>query len=501
MIQIHMENPADVILVARVGRLASLEPVGEVEFQCTEDQYQAVVNAYQAIEDSRSFEYLLPANICMSLIQKEGISFRDDKFFGTFSALDVVFAYTLDPFDLYGFTEVYSHELPRVDSQVLKQLAEELGVICSVGYAYGSMDSVFPLLEQLKCYEEWIEMPKDQSQVQDLTRGYGLIAKFGKLYGPKEVIREVKEQLRTVEMDLPPGIFPSDIEELKAFFPTVHAEEEKIRGNKEDLAGILAHMADVKAKERFPTNLSYDTIQEVARKYGVQITGENLTGPKAKVGQALTELRAMRVAAIQVPSAAFTFHKPAEWYLAQTHEEFLAIPLDSTSPEYQEVQKSFTTTQKSPIIRIEKIQNRRMYTNFAYKHEAFSRVEGHSLETMMLFHGTSGTDPMLIARSDEGLDPRIGHGMWGTGSYYAQKAAYSHSYMYKTEDGLAQIFLCEVMVGKFIELSAQDLKKPPKRRDKGGNYHSVKGKTGGSYIWITYEAGMSYPSFLITYQP
>ena len=501
MIQIRQESPADVIAIARVGRLASLEPIGEVEFQCTEDQFQALLTSYQHIEESRSFEYLLPAVMCLQLIREEGVSFRNEQVFGTNSALDVVFAHTLDPFDLYGFPEVFSQELPRADSQVVKQLADEAGVICFVGYAYGPMESLFPLLEQLKRYEHWVDMPADQSLVQQLTRDYGLIGKFGRLYGPKDVIRGVKEQLSTVETDLPPGITASDIEELRDFYPSLQAEEEKVRGNKEDIAGVLAHLADLRAKERFPTNLSYDTIQEVARKHGVQITGENLSGPKAKVGQALAELRAMRVAAIQVPSSAFTFHKPADWYLAQTQEEFLAIPLNSASPEYREVEKSFTATQKSPIIRIEKIQNRRMYTNFAYKHEAFSRVEGHSLELMLLFHGTSDTDPLLIARSDEGLDPRIGHGMWGTGSYYALKAAYSHSYCYKTQDGLAQMFLCEVMVGKFVELGPQDLKKPPKRRDKDGNFHSVKGKTAGSYIWITYEAGMSYPSFLITYQP
>lgn len=501
MIRVHPISPADVIPIARVGRLASQEPAGGIEFECTEDQFNAILAAYQAIEEYRSYEVILPANIYIQLVQNEGISFREDTVYGTSSALDVVFGYTLEPSEHFGFPEVMGQELPlSIDAQVVRALSEEIGLICHAGYAYGPVSGVSTLLTKLERYEDWLDVPEDPGLVQYLTRERGLLLQFGKLYGPKRTISRVKEEMNRVEEDLPPGISPSDIEELKEYFPNVEAYDDKIRGHREDIADLLHHLAGQKAKERFPTNLSYDTIQEIATKHGLTISGENLIGPKAKVGQALAELRAMRVAAIQVSSTAFTFHKPAEWYLNQTQDEFLIVQLSADSADYRTVQKAFAITQKSAIVRIEKVQNRRMYTNFAYKHEAFSRIEGRELEIMLLFHGTSDTDPMEIAKSDEGLDPRIGHGMWGTGSYYAQKASYSHSYCYKTPDGLAQMFLCEVMVGKYKEMRPQDLRKPPKREDKEGNYHSVKGKTAGSYIWITYEAGMSYPSFLITYQ-
>lgn len=150
---------------------------------------------------------------------------------------------------------------------------------------------------------------------------------------------------------------------------------------------------------------------------------------------------------------------------------------------------------------IERVQNRRLYTNFAYKYEAFCKVENRGIEIKELFHGTSTTDPAVIFQSDTGLDSRLGKGLWGNGTYYAENSYYSHDYCYHTPQRKCQMFLCSVIVGDYKEMPQdQTMVRPPQKPNSTACYHSVKGKTETSDIWITYEAAMSYPTWLITYE-
>ena len=53
------------------------------------------------------------------------------------------------------------------------------------------------------------------------------------------------------------------------------------------------------------------------------------------------------------------------------------------------------------------------------------------VQTKLLFHGTSGTDPKLVYDSEEGLDMRFSNdGMWGRGIYFAVNSSYSNSYAF-----------------------------------------------------------------------
>lgn len=49
-----------------------------------------------------------------------------------------------------------------------------------------------------------------------------------------------------------------------------------------------------------------------------------------------------------------------------------------------------------------------------------------------LFHGTRQTDPLVIATGEAGLDMRYSNfgGAYGSGIYFADNAAYSHTYSY-----------------------------------------------------------------------
>lgn len=72
-----------------------------------------------------------------------------------------------------------------------------------------------------------------------------------------------------------------------------------------------------------------------------------------------------------------------------------------------------------------------------------------------LFHGTRETAPKLIYSSEDGLDIRFSNaGAFGTGIYFADNAAYSHTYAHTTQKGEFQMFLSLVLVGETVALQS-----------------------------------------------
>lgn len=68
------------------------------------------------------------------------------------------------------------------------------------------------------------------------------------------------------------------------------------------------------------------------------------------------------------------------------------------------------------------------------------------------------------------------------------------------------MFMATVLVGDYYQAGTKtdsSLKVPPFKLTQNGaeqvRYDSVQGFTGGSTVYITYENGRAYPSYLITY--
>lgn len=54
----------------------------------------------------------------------------------------------------------------------------------------------------------------------------------------------------------------------------------------------------------------------------------------------------------------------------------------------------------------------------------------------LLFHGTTTNKPKMVYASEEGLDMRFSRsGLFGQGIYFADNAAYSHTYAHTNEQG------------------------------------------------------------------
>ena len=138
------------------------------------------------------------------------------------------------------------------------------------------------------------------------------------------------------------------------------------------------------------------------------------------------------------------------------------------SEEFKSLEKEFTKTQPSAkISKIERIQHRRLWRTFRVELQNIAEKHGTSIEevqTKMLYHGTSGTDPQVVYNSEEGLDLRFSNdGFWGRGIYFAVNSSYSNSgFSFKTVLGERQMFCAQVIIGK-AKKSEKDnkLKMPP----------------------------------------
>lgn len=118
------------------------------------------------------------------------------------------------------------------------------------------------------------------------------------------------------------------------------------------------------------------------------------------------------------------------------------------------------TLPKANIIKIEMIQNKWLYEKYQMQKFLIEKKLGRSENVeLMLFHGTSKTMPREIYHGQDGFDPKFAReGLWGTGSYFASNASYSHDYCYEILDnhgkptGEYQMFFANVLVGDYIEL-------------------------------------------------
>ena len=207
---------------------------------------------------------------------------------------------------------------------------------------------------------------------------------------------------------------------------------------------------------------------------------------------------------------------PSHWDRHREGEEWKIVPVNPHSREFKEIAAQFASTMpRFTIERIERVQNRVLWRRY---HDCKERL-GRDLPSVgekLLFHGTGGTDPVVIYGGDAGFD--VGHsrvGMWGAGNYFAVNASYSHSYAHEKHligrsAPLFKMLVAKVLTGLTFESPPnRKLIFPPERADTGEEegrvrrrYNSVHGiAEDGSdwYVYITYSNEQTYPAYLISY--
>ena len=107
----------------------------------------------------------------------------------------------------------------------------------------------------------------------------------------------------------------------------------------------------------------------------------------------------------------------------------IMIELDKQSEEFKRQEEAFKKTiPLANVIKIERIQNRRLWTLFQTELNLLKeKYGGKEVEVRYLYHGTGKTLPPMIYSSEEGFDMRFSSvGMWGRAVYFAVNSKYSH---------------------------------------------------------------------------
>ena len=178
--------------------------------------------------------------------------------------------------------------------------------------------------------------------------------------------------------------------------------------------------------------------------------------------------------------------------------------------EYERVINQFKLTLPDvEVLKIERIQNKILWRRYHNRCQLMRNFNTACLRDELLFHGTQSNRPELIYGGAEGFNMHFSRkGMWGKGNYFAVNSKYSNRYAFRTSDGTKKLFAAWVLTGNSICLpSNRELVQPP-FMDKPANqenvvqrrYDSVKGTTGGTQVYITYDNEHAYPAYLITYK-
>jgi len=96
------------------------------------------------------------------------------------------------------------------------------------------------------------------------------------------------------------------------------------------------------------------------------------------------------------------------------------------SEEWLSVSKKFNETMSSTITSITRIQNQLLWRKYTSARNRLKEKLQKDPPELQLFHGTSKTDPVDVYNGEVGFDMRFSRkGMWGEGSYFAEKARFT----------------------------------------------------------------------------
>lgn len=194
-------------------------------------------------------------------------------------------------------------------------------------------------------------------------------------------------------------------------------------------------------------------------------------------------------------------------------KEFLAVEeeMQATIREHRDSGNSGGYFARYNIVRIQKVQNRKLWDRYAHRRHEIADENGTQSCERMLFHGS----PFINAIVQKGFDERHAYigGMFGAGIYFAEHSSKSNQYCYGIGGGIGcpahnekscyvcprQLLLCRVALGKsFLQFSAMKMAHAPP------GHHSVIGRpsAGGLHFpeYVVYRGEQAYPEYLVTYQ-
>ncbi len=297
----------------------------------------------------------------------------------------------------------------------------------------------------------------------------------------------------------------------------------QIEGLKENMAEAEIALkqeldeAVVKQTILLPSNGDKATFQteimDILQKYFVltSIHGDNIQvcGVQGYVEQVMLIAREKKLEfekkwLAQAPLASHSLPTPSNW--EPQSDKFALKEVARSSEEWKNVEQQFhKTLPGTRIVTIKRIQNKWLWDRYSFAKQRMSERNAGRVNEQMLFHGTRGTAPEKIYKSEQGFDFRFSsNGMWGTGTYFAVNASYSYNYSYSAGQ-YKEMLLASVLTGDTHRCPPDGtLKKPPIKPRKADSfedelYDSVSGHTRGSDVFIIYDHEKAYPCYVISY--
>ncbi|XP_076850837.1 protein mono-ADP-ribosyltransferase TIPARP [Brachyhypopomus gauderio] len=200
---------------------------------------------------------------------------------------------------------------------------------------------------------------------------------------------------------------------------------------------------------------------------------------------------------------------PETWVSMSPSQDFVQVPVSRDDRSYRTVYNLFHKTvseTKFRIMKIVRVQNPFLWEKYKRKKEYMSRRMSEMdrlLNERHLFHGTS--QDVVEGISKHNFDPRVcgKHAtMFGQGSYFARKAAYSHNFSKRSPRGVHYMFLAKVLTGKFT-VGNPTMRRPPplSPRDPSSDlFDSCVDNWMDPQIFVIFNDDQSYPYFIIQYE-
>lgn len=119
------------------------------------------------------------------------------------------------------------------------------------------------------------------------------------------------------------------------------------------------------------------------------------------------------------------YNFPSHWQnilpFLTLEQELTVHNLVQGSNEWTEVAQRFNLTMpQAQVVKIERIQNRKLWRVFNIEVEEVQMRIGGPAPIMRLYHGTSETPPRTVFMSEEGFNMNYSRdGMWGRANYFA----------------------------------------------------------------------------------
>jgi hypothetical protein len=161
------------------------------------------------------------------------------------------------------------------------------------------------------------------------------------------------------------------------------------------------------------------------------------------------------------------------------------VYVEMSDPVYDQISKRVRQSfPNSCICWIEEVQNPDLQKSYD---ELKLKIGNEKL----LFHGTSEEAINSIAAG--GFNPEFNKASaYGKGTYFAEKASYSFSYMKQGRDGVAYMFLCTVLTGRMCRGSNQLVINTE-------NYDSAVDNVDNPTIFVSPHAAAAYPKYIISF--